>query len=826
MKYSLGDIAQIVNGKAYGNKDEIIDSVQIDTRGSITGENPIFIAIKGNNHNGHDFIEVAYQKSIKSFLVSKLPKDYSNLFSNANFIVVHDTVVALQQWASYHRQLFDIPIIGITGSNGKTIVKEWLYQMLSPDFDIVRSPKSYNSQIGVPLSVLAMDKNHNLAIFEAGISQKGEMDNLQKIILPTIGILTNIGEAHSKNFENKEDKLKEKLLLFKQSNKLIFGSDNKFVYSIINDFIKNKNIKPVVWSHSQSNATIKILETKLTPSGIDVKLIFTHTQQTAILHIPFADEASFENSMHIITLMYEMGYAPEEINKRLQTLEPIALRLEMKEAVNDCIIINDYYNSDINSLSIALNFLSLQSKNKKKTLILSDILQSGKQPGVLYNEVAKLIKRNKIDKLIGIGESISKYSHLFDGNCQTYFYKSVNEFLTTPLKPAFKQETILLKGARAFRFERISRFLQKKTHETVLQINMTAIEKNLNFFKSLLPDEVKIMVMVKAFSYGNGGYEIANWLQYHRVDYLGVAFVDEGVALRKAGIYLPIMVMNPELSAFEEMIEYNLEPEIYNFDVLRYFYQEIKRQKILHYPIHIKINTGMNRLGFDRNEIDNLMIELKSYPEIKVKSVFSHLASADDPNDDNFTYNQIKLFETLSKKIETTLGHSVIKHILNSHGILRFPQYSFDMVRLGIGLYGFLNMDQDKLENVSTLKTVVLQVRRVTYGEAVGYNRRGKINKTTKIAIVPIGYAHGYSRRLGNGVGKMLIKGKLVPTIGNINMDMTAIDITGLDVKVGDEVIVFGKKFTAADLAQLIDTIPYEVITSVSARVKRIYYYD
>jgi len=821
MRYTVKEIAEITGGWVVGKSNDYITSIITDSRKTATDSSSIFIAIRGKHHDGHNFINKVYNTHARNFMVEELPDDYETLYPDANFVVVNNTLKAFQTWAAYHRRKYNYPVLGITGSNGKTIVKEWAYQVLKNDYDIIRSPKSYNSQIGVPLSVFLMNENYGFAIFEAGISKEGEMSNLENIISPTIGIITNIGDAHQENFPDLRTKLNEKLKLFINSETIIYNKD----YQLIDDALTTLNIfsdKTLFTWSTKLPADIQVTSKKVTGEGTEFTI--TYKTEKYSLKIPFVDQASFENAMHIVALMFYLGYSAETVRERLNNLVPVAIRLELKKAVNNCTLINDYYNSDINSISIALDFLATQNQHKKKTVILSDVLQSGKDEYSLYNGIAEMINKKGVNKLIGIGNVIGKYADLF--NVEKYFFPATEGFIKKISGFKFENEAILLKGARSFQFEKISKLLQKKTHETVLQINLTALVNNLNYFRSLLPSNTKIMVMVKAFSYGNGNYEIANLLQYHKVDYLGVAFADEGIELRKSGIYLPIIVMNPEQSAFEEIIENSLEPEIYSFEELENFHSEVLRQRLVEYPVHIKLNTGMNRLGFDPEEVEKLVDTLKKLPEIRVKSVFSHLASSDDPNDDEFTLHQIELFESLAAEMEKSLGIKVIKHILNSHGILRFPQYAFDMVRLGIGLYGFAEHQQDKLENVSTLKTKVLQVREVSPPATIGYNRKGKIEKPSKIAIIPIGYAHGYSRMFGNGKGKVIVKGKKVPTVGNINMDMTAIDVTGLDVKPGDEVIIFGEDYTAADLAKEIGTIPYEIITSVSPRVKRVYYYE
>lgn len=820
MNYRLTDIAKIVKGKVHGKGIVEINFISVDSRIFLPSENGLFIAIVGEHHDGHDYIEEMIKKQVNCFLVSKLPRNLLGL--GANFIIVKDTIIALQNLAAYHRELFDYPVIGITGSNGKTIIKEWIYQVLKNDYFIVRSPKSYNSQVGVPLSVLLMHPDNNLAIFEAGISQEGEMIKLQNIIKPTIGIFTNIGDAHQENFYSLKQKLEEKLKLFFNTETIIYSKDNQMVDSMLNSTKIFENKKLISWSKKYP-ADFCIERINKKSSSTDIVGIYNDNQYS--FSIPFVDEASLENSFHIIVLLLYLGYDDASINKHLSTLFPVAMRLEMKKAINNSTIINDSYNSDINSLSIALDFLTLQHHHQKKTLILSDILQSGKEEFTLYQEVARLLKQKNINRFIGVGDTISKYKDFFA--LEKDFFPTTEKLLDSLDTLHFFNEAILIKGARIFEFERISKQLQEQTHQTTLQINLNNIVHNLNYFKSKLKPTTKIMAMVKAFSYGNGSSEIANILQYQKVDYLGVAFTDEGIALRNAGIYLPIIVLNPEPNSFEHMIEYHLEPEISSFNTFDSFFHKLIEQRLNSYPIHIKVNTGMNRLGFNPEDIDELIERLQNKPEIIVRSIFSHLVSSDDPDDDEFTLKQLQLFDSLSSDFQIKIKHPVIRHILNSNGILRFSDFQLDMVRLGIGLYGFSAVDNDKLMNISTLKTTIAQINTVHPPETIGYNRRGVIDKPTKVAIIPIGYAHGLFRSFGNGVGKVLVHGKKAPIIGNINMDMSSIDITNIeDVNIGDEVIIFNDLFTANDLAKLIGTIPYEILTSISPRVKRIYYHE
>ncbi len=837
-RYDIPTIARIVKGQMMQQKMEAqIDTLLLDSRKIVYPENSLFFAIKGQMHDGHAFIADLYERKIRNFIVTE--KIDIGKYPEANFILVKDAVTALQKLTAHHRSLFKIPVIGITGSNGKTIVKEWLFQLLDKDYHIVRSPKSFNSQIGVPLSVWQITGDDNLAIFEAGISHPEEMDRLRSVIQPTIGIFTNIGEAHNEGFLNIRHKTKEKLKLFLNTDVLIYCSDYLEITQSILEITqlrktgedKEEVFKTFTWSKTL-DADLAIHEINKLANSSVIKAMYG--DKFISIEIPFTDDASIENGIHCWAAMLYLGYENKIIAHRMQELGAIAMRLEMKDAINNCSLINDSYNSDIGSLSIALDFLNQQNQQKKKTLILSDILQTGKDDHQLYSEVASLLQKKNVSRFIGIGEHIAKQQKIFKENpeLETLFFKSTNDFLKSFSTIPFSHETILVKGARPFAFERISQVLEQKIHETVLEVNLTAIQHNLNVYNALLKPETKIMVMVKAFSYGSGSYEIANLLQFNKVDYLAVAYADEGIALRKSGIVLPVMVMNPEANSFDAMIRYDLEPEIYSLYVLEQFnaaaadfISDTKRE----IPIHIKLDTGMHRLGFDAEEIPALITELKRLPHLKVKSVFTHLAGSDEQALDDFTHEQIRLFQKFSDEIEHAIAYKFLRHAANSAGIVRFPESHFDMVRLGLGIYGVDSTEQlkGKLQPVSRLKTCISQIRRIKKGETVGYNRKWKATKETTMAIVGIGYADGLSRRLSNGVGKMLYKGKQVPVIGNVCMDMSMLDITGIkDAKEGDEILVFGEGLPIEQLAAWSDTIAYEILTNVSQRVKRIYYQE
>jgi len=820
MIYKISEISDIIQARFTGKSNVEIINLLIDSRNIISSSNTLFFALSGDRHDGHNFIEDLYNRGIFNFVVENLPENHFN-FPKANFLVVKDTLKALQDLAAFHRGRFNYPVIGITGSNGKTIVKEWFYHLMNGKKPLIRNPKSYNSQVGVPLSVWLMDNMYDLAVFEAGISLPGEMEKLQKIIAPGIGLITNIGASHQENFRDYKQKVEEKLKLFIDSDKIIYSKDMEVIdESIQND--PNLSKKEIfTWSKkTDADLRVEIQQNTFNQTIIE----YQYKGKKDKVTIPFIDKASVEDAIHVIALICVAGFDPVEFKDKLDTLPRVAMRMELKRGVNSCTVINDSYNSDLNSLDIALNYLDQQTQHKHKTLILSDILQSGKTDKDLYVEVAELLKKFSINKLIGIGNSISAQREQFTLN--KVFYPSTKDFLEDFNTDDFNDEAVLLKGSRNFQFEKISSVLEEKAHRTVLEINLNALVHNLNYFRSKLKPKTMIMAMVKALSYGSGTFEIANILQYQRVDYLGVAFADEGVALREAGIKTPIIVMNPEQNSFDLMLKHKLEPEIYSFKVLEEFKKEVKKANLRKYSIHLKLDTGMNRLGFVEHQIPKLTEYLKASDELKIVSVFSHLAASDENVHDHFTHEQIQLFSKLSDKIVGSFNHKIIRHISNSAGIERFPKAQFDMVRLGIGLYGISATGQNQLEVVSTLKSTVIQVKQVSKGQTVGYSRKGKAEKDITIAIVPVGYADGLNRQLSNGNGKLSINGFLVPIIGNICMDMCMVDITDCNIHEGDEVIVFGKEQPVAELANILKTIPYEIFTSVSSRVKRIYFQE
>lgn len=907
-------IAGVCHGKllANGNAGLIIKEILIDSRRLIHPENCMFVALVTSRNDGHRYIQELYEKGIRCFMVAGLPEtpaDYTDQnqshqqhhepcmaeavrndeskiqhLPGAAFIMVGDTLKALQMLGAYHRQQFEIPVLGITGSNGKTIVKEWLFQLLSPDFRVIRSPRSYNSQVGVPLSVWKMESGHQLAIFEAGISKPGEMEHLEPVIRPDIGIFTNIGHAHDEHFTGLHQKTTEKLKLFTRSKVIVYRSDYGIITQCLREDEKFRHMVTFTWGSLETDdLQITAMERK---EGCTVIAALLHPkknilQNNSLTHkpgeerlsitIPFTDDASVENSIHCLAASVALSHwmaglerqevpvgRPQsftDLISRFPSLIPVAFRLELKEAINHCSLINDYYNSDINSLGIALDFLNQQGQHQKKSVILSDILQTGRDKHELYREIASMLATRNITKVIGIGRDMVKHAGAFA--MPGRFFATTDDFLREYPMSSFQHETILLKGARLFEFEKISRQLQQKAHETVMEVNLDALIHNLNHYRSLLKPGTRIMAMVKAFSYGSGSYEIANVLQFHHVDYLAVAYADEGVELRKAGIHLPVMVMSPEESSLDLLLKYNLEPEIYNFRILKLLLGAIDRNQTAvqdEVRIHIKIDTGMHRLGFLPSEVPGLITLLQQHHGLRVQSVFSHLAASEDPAEINFTTSQVESFTAACDQMSRSLQYPFLRHILNSAGISRFADAQFDMVRLGIGLYGVGSDagEQSMLRNVSTLKSVVTQIKHIPAGETVGYNRRGLTNRDTTIAIVPVGYADGLNRKLGNGAGRMYIYGKPAPIIGNICMDLTMLDVTDMEgtgtsakaandsqlaepgataasqtgVREGDEVIIFDDNHPVNEIAQQLGTIPYEILTGISRRVKRIYFYE
>ena len=825
MQYSIKQIADILKCGYSGNPDDVISRLLTDSRSLSFPEESLFFALITKHGNGHDYIGELYRRGVRNFVISETT--VLEEFPDANFVVVGDTMNALQILAAHHRSKFDIPVVGITGSDGKTIVKEWLYQLTCEKYMVTRSPRSYNSQIGVPLSVWMLNDDTSLGIFEAGISQPREMDNLEKIIRPTIGVLTNISSAHQENFNSMQDKCNDKLALFKGCDIIVYNGDDMLLSNCVSRAMFST--REIAWSKKDSERPLFIRSIEKDETGTTINYRYLSFDNS--YRIPFLDDASIEDSINCLAVALYLMISPETIAKRMAHLEPVAMRLEVKEGINGCMIINDSYNSDTASLDIALDFMERRCKTRphfKRTLILGDIKQTGMSLRSLYRTVSQYIEKRGIQRLIGIGEDIFSESVRFNKlNIESAFFKSTKDFISSPLLNSFHSEAILIKGSRSLHFEDISEALEKKVHQTILEVNLSALRDNLNRYRNNLKSGTKTVCMVKASAYGAGSLEVARTLQECNVDYLAVAVADEGAELRREGITTGIIVMNPEPSSFRTMFANKLEPEVYSFGMLRMLLQAAGREGITDYPVHIKIDTGMHRLGFLPEEVPMLVEELKKQHALTPRSVFSHFVGSDSMQFDDFSAVQIERFEKAANELQDAFPHHILRHICNSAGAERFTDVQYDMVRLGIGLYGVSPMGDDAtLHPISTLKTIILQIHEVPADETVGYSRKGKLSRTSRIAALPIGYADGLNRKFGNRCGYCMVNGQPAYYVGNICMDVCMVDVTEIDCKEGDEVEIFGNNLPVTRLADWIDTIPYEILTSVSTRIKRIYYAD
>lgn len=826
MTYSIEKVTTLIGARRYGDKAANIGFLLTDSRSLCFPEETLFFALKSGRRNGHDFIPDLYRRGVRNFVVDALPQDYASTYAGSNFLKVISPLEALQRLAERHRDEFNIPVVGVTGSNGKTIVKEWLYQLLSPSLSVTRSPRSYNSQIGVPLSVWLLSEQSQVGVFEAGISQPGEMQALRNIIQPTIGVITNIGSAHQENFPSVEAKVDEKLDLFRDAHVIVYPGDSKEIACRVGE--RQFKGERLWWSVADASAPLYIKNVEKGETSTTVTYIYNKVGEECQYTLPFIDEASVENSITCCAVCLSLGLSAADIAGRMPKLEAVAMRLEVKQGQHGCTLINDSYNSDINSLDIALDFISRRPdhKGRRRTLILSDILQSGMTRDQLYAEVSELCVKRGVEKFIGVGPDLMAEADRI-GVGEKYFFPDSQTFIKSPVFSTLRDEVILIKGARAFGFDGISELLEQKVHETILEVNLQAVVDNLNYYRSYMKPETKLVCMVKANAYGSGAVEVAKTLQDHRVDYLAVAVADEGVTLRKNGITSNIMIMNPEMTAFKTMFDYDLEPEVYSFRLLDALVKAARREGITGYPVHIKLDTGMHRLGFNpKTDIDELIHRLQSQNAIIPRSVFSHFVGSDSDDFDNFSKMQFDLFDEASSKLQAAFPHKILRHICNSAGIEHFPERQLDMCRLGLGLYGIDSRDNHILNNVSTLKTTILQLRDVPKEETVGYSRKGHLTRDSRIAAIPIGYADGLNRHLGRGNCYCLVNGQKAPYVGNICMDVAMIDVTGIPCKEGDTVEIFGDHLPVTVLSDVLDTIPYEVLTSVSDRVKRVYYQD
>ncbi|MDE6493226.1 MAG: bifunctional UDP-N-acetylmuramoyl-tripeptide:D-alanyl-D-alanine ligase/alanine racemase [Bacteroidales bacterium] len=837
-RLSFGAIVRATNGRCIDDsapkeKKEYIDRIITDSRSAETRHDSLFVALVTRKGDGHRYLQEMYDSGVRHFMVDPLNPVMSKLnkeaMKGARFIDVQDTLSALQRLACYRRSLFNLPVVGITGSNGKTVVKEWISYLLGFDRNVVRSPQSYNSQLGVALSVLQLRKEYGVGVFEAGISQEGEMEQLAAMIKPTVGILTNIGPAHDAGFSGRAAKIAEKLRLFEYADQLIYCADYKEITEAIPKNREWDSVRIFTWSFSpETKADLQLKEVSDTLTGTLLKA--RYKDEEISVEIPFSDKASVENAMHCWLYMLISGYENAEIARRIKHLPAVEMRMEMKEGVGESSVINDVYNSDYNSFCMAVDFLHRHHHNRPRCVIMSDILESGRQEKELYRDVADILRGRQVEETVCIGAAVGRQKDSFKG-LNARFYPDTDAFLASFEERHYYGKSVLLKGARLFRFERIGNLLQRKVHETVLEVNLTALVHNLNYFRSLIEPSTKLMVMGKAFSYGSGSHEIADTLEYNHVDYVAVAYPDEAVALRNNGIRLPVMCMNPEEEGMETVLRYGVEPVIYNMRVFKTMQRYMDRLSIdgkEPVGIHLALDTGMHRMGLEEKDLDEFLPLIQKERRCVLKSVFTHLATADMPGMDGYTLAQLDKFKCWSERIQAAFPYKVMRHCLNTAGIFRFPRYQFDMVRLGIGLYG-VGTDEEmqaNLETVSTLKTVISQVRTIAPGEAVSYGRRFVAERETKVGVIGIGYADGLNRHLGNGRGKVWVKGKRVPIIGSICMDMCMIDLTDTDAVEKDEVIVFGPQNPISNLAETLETIPYEILTGISQRVKRIYYQE
>ena len=821
MSYTVEQIAEWMGAERIGSASANVNWILTDSRSLCFPEETLFFALKSQRNDGHKYVQELYKRGVRNFVVSRLPQNM--VADDCNFFVVDDTLHALQMLAASHRSQFNIPVVGITGSNGKTVVKEWLNQLLSPVKVVTRSPRSYNSQIGVPMSVWLLNEKTEVALFEAGISKINEMEALYKVIKPTIGVLTNIGTAHQENFYSLEEKCMEKLRLFTSSDVIVYNGDDSLISSCVAKSMLSA--REIAWSTTDSDKPLFIssIEKKENETHISYRYIGTDGNFT----IPFIDDASIENALNCLGVCLYMMIPQDVIVEQMKSLEPVAMRLEVKDGNHGCTLINDSYNSDINSLDIALDFMRRRAdvSGRKHTLILSDMLQTGLNAKNLYRKVAQLVNGRGVDKIIGVGDEISSAADRFE--MEKYFFHTTADLLESDVFKKLHDEVILVKGSRDYRFEEIIECLEKQVHETILEINLGAVVENLNYYRSFMKPETKMVCMVKASAYGAGSVEVAKTLQDHNVDFLAVAVADEGATLRKAGITSNIMIMNPEMTAFKKMFDYGLEPEVYNFKLLDALIKAAEKEGITNMPIHIKLDTGMHRLGFNpETDVPELISRLKNQNALMPRSIFSHFVGSDDDSFDDFSEYQFNLFDKASKQIQAAFPHKILRHICNSAGIEHFPERHLDMVRLGLGLYGINSRNNKTIHNVSTLKTTLLQIRDVPAGDTVGYSRKGKITRPSRIAAIPIGYADGLNRHLGNGNAYCLVNGQKAYYVGNICMDVCMIDVTDIPCKEGDKAIIFGDELPVTVLSDILGTIPYEVLTGISTRVKKVYYQD
>jgi len=816
MQYNISEIAKHIDAKRLGTVESSINWLLIDSRSLCFPEETLFFALKTQKNDGHKYIEELYRRGVRNFVVEDRNQSVDldiQRHNDANYLVVRNSLKALQTLAAYHRSQFDIPVIAITGSNGKTTVKEWLYQLLSVDFNVCRSPRSYNSQVGVPLSLWLMNSHHDIAIIETGISQPGEMDRLEAIVRPTVGVMTNLGAAHQENFMSYDIKCTEKMSLFKNCNKVVINSQSTTIQrclSLLPDTIERVSLDVRNIEKDNNHATIH----------------FEYEGKAGQYTLNFIDDAAIENSITCFSTVLTLAtnISVDELCKRMSKLEQVAMRLEVKDGKNGCTLINDSYNSDEHSLDIALDFMSRrpETHHQHRTLILSDILQTGESPRSLYSRVAQMADSRGIEKVILVGDDIAACADYFP--MEHYAFRTTEELIASRVFEGLSDEFILIKGARRYRFDKLTDLLTLKVHQTILEVNLNALCKNVAYYRQFMKPETKMVCMVKASGYGVGSLETSKTLQDAGIDYLAVAVADEGADLRKAGITSNIMIMNPEMTSFKMLFDYRLEPEVFSFELLEALIRAAEKEGITNFPVHIKLDTGMHRLGFDPvKDMERLVDRLTRQTALVPCSVFSHFVGSDGDQFDEFSHRQFELFDRGSRRLQQAYSHKILRHICNSAGIEHFPQYHLDMVRLGLGLYGINSRNNEMISNVATLKTTILQIRDVPAGDSIGYSRKTVLTRDSRIAAIPIGYADGLDRHLSNRNCYCLVNGKRADYVGNICMDVCMIDVTDIDCQVGDHAIIFGDDLPVTVLSDVVGTIPYEILTGISSRVQRVY---
>jgi len=816
MQYKISEIARVIGAERVGSVEMTINWLLIDSRSLCFPEETLFFALKTQKNDGHRYIEELYRRGVRNFVIDNRQHARTenwDFHEDANFLIVKSPLEALQALAAHHRSQFDMPVIAITGSNGKTTVKEWLYQLLSPDYNVCRSPRSYNSQVGVPLSIWLMNRHHDLAIIETGISEPGEMERLERIVKPTIGVMTNLGMAHQENFLSYDIKCTEKMQLFGSCNKVVINSKSTTIArcaSLLPESVERVKLNVRNIEKDNSHATVQF-------EYMDVAGQYT---------INFIDDAAIENSITCFSTILALNpnFNVHELCRRMSNLEQVAMRLEVKDGKHGCTLINDSYNSDEHSLDIALDFMSRRPETscQSRTLILSDILQTGESPRSLYSRVAQMADSRGIEKAILVGNELYECAEYFP--MKHYAFRTTEDLLASEVFENMRDEFVLIKGARSFRFDKITDLLTLKVHQTILEVNLNALRKNVDYYRSFMKRETKMVCMVKASGYGVGALETSKTLQDAGVDYLAVAVADEGADLRKAGITSNIMIMNPEMTSFKMLFDYRLEPEVFSFELLEALIRAAEKEGITNFPVHIKLDTGMHRLGFDpEKDMPRLIDRLTRQTALVPCSVFSHFVGSDGDEFDQFSHRQFALFDKGSKQLQDAYSHKILRHICNSAGIEHFPQYHLDMVRLGLGLYGINSRNNNIINNVATLKTTILQIRDVPAGDTIGYSRKTTLTRDSRIAAIPIGYADGLDRHLSNRNCYCLVNGKKADYVGNICMDVCMIDVTDIDCKVGDHAIIFGDDLPVTVLSDVVGTIPYEILTGISNRVQRIY---